>query len=120
MSAPPEKTGDQGAYDPYAFGFLSDWMRVHGHNKKRPPFDSSEVRELVYRYYGKDAPGIYRYNAGEAEKKLLPHVDDNVCVFRSRSLQRPSSDNKVPGPSDYSPNHDSVEPHLANAVCSCT
>ena len=111
---PPQ--GDPGAYDPFAFGFMSDEARVHGKNQHRPPFDSSQVREFVYRTFLGGESGSLTYDAGLAQKKLYPTVDANVSVFRSKSLQRPSSKSIVPGPNHYKLNMDSVESHIANSA----
>ncbi|KOO31769.1 hypothetical protein Ctob_007406 [Chrysochromulina tobinii] len=111
---PPQ--GDPGAYDPFAFGFMSDEARVHGKNQHRPPFDSSQVREFVFRTFLGGESGSLTYDAGLAQKKLYPTVDANVSVFRSKSLQRPSSKSIVPGPNHYKLNMDSVESHIANSA----
>ena len=114
----PDPTNDPGHYDPYAYGWFSDNRRIHGYNKKRPGFDSSEVRRLRHRMLGLESGNLV-YNVGEAEKTLYPTIDANVSVFRSGSTQRPSSKSDTPGPAAYVPNDNSVEPNVgyANPVC---
>mmetsp|Transcript_22082 Transcript_22082/g.56398 ORF Transcript_22082/g.56398 Transcript_22082/m.56398 type:complete len:274 (-) Transcript_22082:383-1204(-) len=115
QSVPLARTGDPGAYDPFAYGFMSDDARRTGYNQSRPPFDSSQVREFIFRTFLGGESGNLTYDAGLAQKKLYPTVDANVSVFRSRTTQRPSARSPVPGPAHYAPNLRSVEANPANA-----
>ena len=108
QSVPLEPQGDPGAYDPYAHGFLSDEVRRKGYSKGRKPFDSTEIRTLATLLMARDSPGMGKYDSLTALKKLYPRADDNASVFRSRSLQRPTSVSAVPGPGDYKPKHTSA------------
>lgn len=112
---PLETTGDPGQYDPYAYGFMSDEVRIKGYNKLRPPFDSTEIRDFGYDTFLGGDSGNLTYNAGAAQKKLEPTVDANVSVFRSKSAQRPSSRSEVPGPTHYSPDIGATHRHLTNS-----
>lgn len=115
QAVPLPAQGDPGAYDPFAFGFMSDETRSNGYNQSRPAFDSSQVREFVYRTFLGGDSGNLTYDAGLAQKKLYPTIDANVSVFRSRTLQRPSSRSNVPSPAHYHPKMASVEAHIANS-----
>lgn len=106
---------DPGQYDPIGFR-VEDAVLGASHNKKRPAFDSTEVRELIATMFGLETPGVQAYDANAAQKKLYPRVDNNRSVFRSTSEQRPSSKSSVPSPAEYRPNMQSVFRHTPNSV----
>ena len=115
----PVDTGDPGQYDPFTGYNVGQQLSMNSHNKAMKPFNSSSVRALELNIYGKDSPGVGTYRAAlSAQKQLYKNVDDNRCVFQSKSLQRPSPANEMPGPEAYNPVMTSVYQNISNAAAS--
>lgn len=115
--------GDPGAYNPYYYEDSGTNPQFNSNSKNRKPFDSTQVRELRASLFGVDTPSVGQYPVFLPEKTLgdlddnvrYPKIDANVSVFRSGSLQRPSSKSDVPGPQRYSPNIKSVHPAISDS-----
>jgi len=94
---------DPGQYTPYRDFGESDLMRSQ--SRQRRAFDSTEVRELVTRLFGKDAPpAIYNNVHGQYDYAYYKNFGGGRNAFTSTSLQRPESRSEVPGPDHYAPN----------------
>ncbi len=104
--------GDPGAYTPYR-GMYNPCREMFDNacftlNRDRKGFNSSSVRALNVKVYGDKVPGPGAYRPGHARGNVKS-IDANESVFRSTSLQRPSSgDGDRTGPGTYDPKMSSV------------
>lgn len=126
QSVPLPPTGDPGAYDPYFYEDAGTNPAYNSSNKSRKPFDSTEVRALRANLFGLDTPSIGMYPVFQPEKTLgqlddnmrYPKQDANVSVFRSGSMQRPTSRSAVPGAGAYTPNVHAIIPAVSDSGAS--
>jgi len=99
--------GDPGMYKPYEGHELYDRARFTL-NRDRKGFNSTLERSLNVKIYGDEVPGPGAYRVAHATGNVRS-IDGNVSVFRSTSLQRPSSgDGDRMGPGSYEPNMNSI------------
>jgi len=112
VNVPPQM--DPGQYTPYRDFGESDAMRSQ--SRQRRPFDSTEIRELAVRFFGKDAPpAIYNNVHGQYDYAYYKNSGGSRNSFRSTSLQRPQPRSDVPAPNAYSPNQNAIHADVASS-----